>query len=157
MPWSSFFSDQISDRNPIPIPHVKGCGSKDTVSCTRSLRVSARSRKDSQVQGLSKGSPCSPATCASGNHAGRGQLLCLTMTEAWIQALQCLPQPWLSRNKSDRGLTKASDLVALSSQLVCFRQPRNPPFSSPAHNCIFLSPRPPFDSAPGPMDEAKDL
>lgn len=150
MPWSSFFSDQISDRNPIPISQVKSCGSKNTVSCTRSLRVSACSRKDSQVQGLSEGSSCSPATCASGNHAGRGQLFCLTVTEGWIQALQCLPQPWLSRNKSDRGLTKASDLVALSSQLVCFQQPWNPPFSSPAHNCIFLLPRPPFDSAPGP-------
>lgn len=110
MPWSSFFSDQISDRNPIPILQVKGCGSKNTVSCAGSLCVSAHSRKDSQAQGLSEGSPRSPATCASGNHAGRGQLLRLTVTEAWIQALHCLPQPWLSRNKSDRGLTKASDL-----------------------------------------------
>ena len=87
MPWSSFFSDQISDRNPIPILQVKGCGSKNTVSCAGSHCVSARSRKDSQVQGLSEGSPRSPATCASGNHAGRGQLLRLTVTEAWIQAL----------------------------------------------------------------------
>lgn len=97
MPWSSFSSDQISDRTAIPILQVKGCGSTNTVSCTMSLCISACSRKDSQVQVLSEGSPCSPATCTSGNHAGRGQLLCLTVTEAWIQALQCLPQLWLSR------------------------------------------------------------
>ena len=97
MPWGSFYSDQVRDRTAIPILQVKGCGSKNTVNCTRSLCISARSRKDSQVQVLSEGSPCSPATRTSGNHAGRGQLLCLTVTEAWIQALQCLPQLWLSR------------------------------------------------------------
>lgn len=126
MPWSSFFSDQITDRNPVPILQAKGCGSKNTVSCAGSLCVSALSRKDSQVQGLSEGSPRSPAACASGNHAGRGQLLRLTVTEAWIQALHYLPQPWLSRNKSDRGLTKALDLWVPS--LFASNSPKTLPF-----------------------------
>lgn len=59
--------------------------------------------------------------------------------------------------KADRGLTKASDLAALSPQPVYLKHPWTLQFLVllPAPNCIFLSPMPPFDSAPRPMEEGK--